>query len=579
MLDSFGFIETNLHILMQKINDEIIVLSAISTIIILIFCIFMFLHNFNSKSKITQNLRAITDQSGESGHQDVPMDMTGSPVASLAFARNLVTSAVAKGVPIAPLQTVLCTLIEAGVSDADIPGRLLAAADHLAELRTYLSNWRDNGPWLDEAGPEALACVDRGDLHAANEALRLGREAGWTFPIATCREEADLYAKQAVIDRLQLRYCDAAGKYAAAAALVIETGGADSWKFLIPQARELCDDGREFGNRESLLHAVEVCHRALGLISREQSPLDWAAVKHCLGTALFMIGMRDNEPDRLREAVEAYFAAVEELTRDRAPRDWAKTQNDLGEALQALGGQESDLGSLRRAAEAYRAALTEWTRESAPAEWTRTHKRLGDALALLGIEERDASRLIDAVNAYHVALEGVSRDFAPFDWASGQANLGIALQALAETESGSGRLHQAVAAYQAALEDRILPPSSHAITLSNLGNALVSIGERENSIASLDKAASAFRAALEMQPVDAAPLDIAKAHINLAYTLGELWNRTRNRQALVEAVLTIESALKLIEGAGGQEHMPAAELARETILAALGNPYASIAAA
>ncbi|MCI0599456.1 MAG: hypothetical protein L0Y50_03300 [Beijerinckiaceae bacterium] len=579
MLDSLGFLETNLHVLMEKINDEILILIAIAAATILVFLLFIFVNNLNSRSKGKEYLTAITDQSGELRRQVNQLDLTPSPAPHVAFAQDLVTSAVAKGVPIAPLQTVLCNLVEAGVSDADIPGRLLAAADQLAELRTYLSNWRDNGPWLDEAGPEALACVDRGDFHAANEAIRLGREAGWTFPAAACREEAELYAMQAKLDRLQLRYCDAAGKYAAAAALVIDSGGADSCQFLIAQARELCDDGQEFGSRESLLHAVEVCHRALGVVSREQSPYDWAAAKHCLGTALFMIGMRDNEPPQLREAVEAYLAATEEWTRDRAPGDWAKAQNDLGEALQLLGGQESDLESLRRAAEAYRSALTQRSRDFAPTEWARIHKRLGDALAVLGIEEGDADRLIDAVNAYQEALDGVSRDLAPVDWAIGQNNLGNTLQALAGIEPGSGRLYQAVAAYQSVLQDRGIARSIFATANSNLGDALVAIGERENSSALLQEAASAYRAALEVRQADAAPLDIAKTHINLAYTLGALWNRTRNRQALDEALLAAESALQLSDGADGQEYIHAAELARQAILDAMGHPNAGAAAA
>jgi hypothetical protein len=60
-------------------------------------------------------------------------------------------------------------------------------------------------------------------------------------------------------------------------------------------------------------------------------------------------------------------------------------------------------------------------------------------------------------------------------------------------------------------------------------------------------------------------------HINLAYALGGLWNRTWNRQMLDEALRAIEAALGLIKEMGVPEHIPAAELARETILAAMGH--------
>ena len=75
------------------------------------------------------------------------------------------------------------------------------------------------------------------------------------------------------------------------------------------------------------------------------------------------------------------------------------------------------------------------------------------------------------------------------------------------------------------------------------------------------------------------PLETAKTHINLAYTLGALWNRTRNRQALDEALHAVEAALGLIKETGEKEHIPAAELARKTILAAMGRHETSATAA
>src|SRR5262249_12152870 len=107
---------------------------------------------------------------------------------------------------------------------------------------------------------------------------------------ATHREEAELYANEALIDHLRVRFCDAAIKYASAAALILESEDGDAWPFLIGQARELCDDGREFGNRESLLLAADVCHRALGLVSREQRPSDCGELCPQLGQ---LIGPRE----------------------------------------------------------------------------------------------------------------------------------------------------------------------------------------------------------------------------------------------------------------------------------------------
>jgi tetratricopeptide (TPR) repeat protein len=209
------------------------------------------------------------------------------------------------------------------------------------------------------------------------------------------------------------RFCDAAGKYAAAAALILESGEGDAWPYLIGQARELCDDGRAFGNRDSLIIAAGVCHGVLGLVTRTQSPDKWAATKHCLGQALFLLGARDHEPSRLGAAIDAYLAALEEWTRDRSPGDWARVQNDLGDALQALSGQKEDLKAMQDAAAAYRAALTQWQQDAVPFEWARTYKSLGDALAVVGIGEDQAERLIEAVHAYQHALRDASHHFAP----------------------------------------------------------------------------------------------------------------------------------------------------------------------
>lgn len=176
------------------------------------------------------------------------------------------------------------------------------------------------------------------------------------------------------MDHLRLRYCAAAETYAAAAALVAEGGGKDVWRFLIAQARELCDDAREFGTRNNLLGAIEIYHRALGLAGREQSPHDWATTKHHLGNALLLLGERDKDAGMLQELVEAFLAALEEWTRDRAPREWAKAQNNLGHALQLLGEQEDDKERLRQAAEADRAALAACSRDAAPFDWGRAYK-------------------------------------------------------------------------------------------------------------------------------------------------------------------------------------------------------------
>jgi len=104
------------------------------------------------------------------------------------------------------------------------------------------------------------------------------------------------------------------------------------------------------------------------------------------------------------------------------------------------------------------------------------------------------------------------------------------------------------------------------------------IGGRSSN-AMLEDAASAYRDALKARPAEDSPFDTAKININLAYTLGMLWNRTRDRRVLDEALDAVEAALGLINQIGAREHIPTAELARETILAAMGHRAEKAAAA
>ncbi|HEY8006337.1 MAG TPA: hypothetical protein VIE66_05930 [Methylocella sp.] len=476
-----------------------------------------------------------------------------------------------QSVPLAPLQTILAILIDAGVPSIAIPERVRRAAAELATLRSSLTNWEDGGPGHAQIRAETLALIDRGDFEAAREVLKRGRETGWTFPIATCREEAEYYAREAMIDHLQLRFCAAAEAYAAAAALIADEGGIGAWRHLIAQAQELCAECRQFGARENVLRAIEICHHALGLVGRENLPLEWAATQHHLGEALLLLGESQKDTAALQEAVEVYLAALEEWTFERAPADWTKAQINLSNALQLLGEQESDPGRLRQAAEAYRAALAEHTLETAPFDWAGVVNRLGDTLAALGLEDGgDRERLAEAIDTYRKALDGVDSDQAPLTQAATQSNPGEAIEAFAEVAGGIGLLHQAAAAYQAILDERCrdLAPTDLVAANTNLGDGPVAIAEPESDTASLEEAAAAYRIALEARPANEAPLDTARSHIKLACALGGLWNRTRNRQMLDGALAAVEAALSLINE---MPELSAAALTPERTIAATGH--------
>jgi hypothetical protein len=342
MASHLGFLDTIINNFFSRIDNEIAVLSGTVAISVLLLCIFITVNHFRSKKALDNALPEIRDASGEPGSG--PGDLPGP--ASMRFTEELLVCARSQNVPLAPLQTILTILIDAGIPSIAIPERLRRAAAELATLRSSLANWEDEGPGHAQIRVETLALIDRGDFEAASEVLKRGRETRWTFPIATCREEAEYYAREAMIDHLQLRFCAAAEGYAAAEFLIADEGGIAAWRHLIAQAQELSADYREFGTRENGLRAIEIYHRALGLVGRENLPLEWAATQHHLGDE------SEKDTAALQEAVEVYLAALEEWTVERAPADWIKTQIHRGNALQLLGEQESDPERLRQAAEA-----------------------------------------------------------------------------------------------------------------------------------------------------------------------------------------------------------------------------------
>ena len=75
-----------------------------------------------------------------------------------------------------------------------------------------------------------------------------------------------------------------------------------------------------------------------------------------------MLGERENGTARLEEAVAAYRAALEERTRQRVPLEWAMTQKNLGTALLVLGGRENGTARWRRR---WRRIAPRWRRERA----------------------------------------------------------------------------------------------------------------------------------------------------------------------------------------------------------------------
>jgi tetratricopeptide (TPR) repeat protein len=293
------------------------------------------------------------------------------------------------------------------VSAEHLGAKLVEIANHFSNLRSGAMADPGDSPAIVALKSEVQKAVDAGELANADALLEdIALEQRQSIERSAVNL-ADTLARRAEIALTRLRYGEAAGHFASAAAVLPSGIDHDDPRisYLASEAYALYQQGDEFGDNAALLSATERFQRLVTLAPRERVPLDWAATQTNLGTALWRLGARESSTSRLEEAVTAYRAALEERTRERVPLDWAMTQTNLGIALWRLGERESGTTRLEEAVAAYRAALEEWTRERVPLQWATTQNNLGNALATLGARESGTARLEEAVVAYRAALE------------------------------------------------------------------------------------------------------------------------------------------------------------------------------
>ena len=122
---------------------------------------------------------------------------------------------------------------------------------------------------------------------------------------------ADTSARRGQIALTRLRYNEAAGHFANAAA-VFPPGSTFEDKrigYLEREADALYRQGSEFGDNGALLSAIGRWKRLVELQPRERVPRDWAMIQNNLGNALSRLGERESGTAKLDEAVAAYREA------------------------------------------------------------------------------------------------------------------------------------------------------------------------------------------------------------------------------------------------------------------------------
>ena len=222
-------------------------------------------------------------------------------------------------------------------------------AERFKRLQQDLAAASGDTPEITRLKQDARTALDAGDLQCADDLLqRVLVEEDRAIEQRRLQAAATA-AQRGEIAMTRLRYRDAAGHFASAAARMPPDHAAEQLRYLDAEANALYRQGDEFGDNKALQKAIERYQALLSLRPRDEVPLDWAATQNNLGNALWTLGERESGTARLQDAVTAYRAALQEYTRAHVPLNWATTQNNLGGALWTLALRTDDLAMLQDA--------------------------------------------------------------------------------------------------------------------------------------------------------------------------------------------------------------------------------------
>lgn len=115
-------------------------------------------------------------------------------------------------------------------------------------------------------------------------------------------EGAAVFARSAETKTLAFDHLAAAHDYAEAFDRVENRDAQLAWQYKRNEAIALTYHGDYRGDDEALEQAIATGKRALSLVSRQTSPLDWALIQIDIGIASQILGGRDTGSDRLEQA-------------------------------------------------------------------------------------------------------------------------------------------------------------------------------------------------------------------------------------------------------------------------------------
>ncbi|HFE37538.1 MAG TPA: hypothetical protein ENK06_03830 [Gammaproteobacteria bacterium] len=246
--------------------------------------------------------------------------------------------------------------------------------------------------------------------------------------------------------------------------------------------------------------ARDTFEAALNSTSREEVPLDWAALHNSLGNILAALAQQMQDADLYAKAVASFNHALEVLTQEKTPKEWAATQYNLGTAAQALGRLLSDSKVLKSSVDAYTNALLVWTREDDLEEWAAAMHQLGLTFHTHGLQLQGNRTFQKSVVAYKNALAVLDADNYALELAATHNNRGAVLHHLGESEENAGRLEEAIRSYDTGLTvclEQQLPFHLAVLCRVNRSTARSALAELTKDRATAEEASDEFELIIE----------------------------------------------------------------------------------
>ena len=244
----------------------------------------------------------------------------------------------------------------------------------------------------------------------------------------------------------------------------------------------------------SIDEAISAFKDALGVLTREEEPADWARTQMALAAVLNIKGLLESgkrSTELIESLVAADRAALEVFTRDQYPDDWSIAEEGLGNALENLALQtqgaesiplyeesvkglqavhemtssngnsgqwldncdslslvlwhysqrvtgEQSLKLLAQSIEVLKSEFAVLNKADYAQRWARTNKSLGDTLEDAGTRTGNTKSIVlltEAVANYRAALEVYKKSDDPHSWAITEIALGAVLSDLAVRSS------------------------------------------------------------------------------------------------------------------------------------------------